>query len=360
MRILITLISILWFGLNVHSQTYYCNMGCDSIMICYEIVDTIERTVVVTTRNRNQPAYSGKVDIPSMIWIGDTEYSVIGIQALAFAACDSLIEVNIPPSVNEVGGGAFLGCRMLKSVILPDNLRTIRELTFSGCSELKSITFPDSLCYIGQSAFSECTAIDTLSLPSMLLSIDEYAFFGCSNLRVLNDNPRLSHIGDMAFSGTRWYEEHPEGLVTIGTNVYDYKVDGSCMKTIDFSHLPNPIRMIEESSPFSHKYYKFLPQETKITIPEGITNIGTHAFYGCRNLSVIHFPISVIHIEGYSFGRCNELSEIHVKWTLPLDINNSVFKGCQLSGCTLVVPRGTRQLYEQAEGWKDFGRIIEE
>ncbi|MBQ9176314.1 MAG: hypothetical protein IJ139_05540, partial [Bacteroidaceae bacterium] len=78
------------------------------------------------------------------------------------------------------------------------------------------------------------------------------------------------------------------------------------------------------------------------------------------SLRWIELPQHLHTIQAEAFAGCCNIRYCKVNWHKPIDIGSSVFKGCQLSGCTLVVPRGTRQLYEQAEGWKDFGRIIEE
>jgi len=97
-----------------------------------------------------------------------------------------------------------------------------------------------------------------------------------------------------------------------------------------------------------------------IRLPPSLENIGMKAFEGCTSLRWIELPQHLHTIQAEAFAGCCNIRYCKVNWHKPIDIGSSVFKGCQLSGCTLVVPRGTRQLYEQAEGWKDFGRIIEE
>ena len=361
MKVLIILLFALIHASDAFAQPIYSNMGRDGVMIYYEIVDSIDKTVAVTSCNRGLPAYHGRIDIPSLIRIGDADYRVVGIGAMAFAGCDSLTEVNIPSSVTDIGGGAFIGCRMLKSICLPHNLRVIRELTFCDCTGLTSVILPDSIYNIQQHAFGGCTAIDSLSLPDTLHSIGDFAFFGCRNLKHVDFQPTwLQHIGDMAFGGTRWYEERPDGLITIGTSVYDYKVDDTCLMMIDVSDLPQPVRMVVEENPFRHKYDKYLSPFKAVVLPDGITTIGSHAFFGCRNLCTIHIPVTVTRIEEYAFGRCHELTEIHVKWQTPLSINPDTYNGLKQTACTLFVPRGTAHLYRQAEGWKEFGQIVEE
>ena len=56
----------------------------------------------------------------------------------------SLIEVQIPVSVQIIGEGAFNNCRNLSSIVFAEGsqLREIGEEAFSWCKNLKSITIP--------------------------------------------------------------------------------------------------------------------------------------------------------------------------------------------------------------------------
>uniref|UniRef100_UPI00301A8908 T9SS type A sorting domain-containing protein n=1 Tax=Flavicella sp. TaxID=2957742 RepID=UPI00301A8908 len=48
-----------------------------------------------------------------------------------------------------------------------------------------------------------------------------------------------------------------------------------------------------------------------------------------------------------------------VNWQTPLSINSNVFEGLILDNITLTVPKGTKDNYELADVWKDFGAISE-
>ena len=58
---------------------------------------------------------------------------------------------------------------------------------------------------------------------------------------------------------------------------------------------------------------------TSITLPTGITKIGTSAFSGCSNLTSITIPASVIKIGAYAFSGCTNLKEVYLEckegWT---------------------------------------------
>lgn len=46
---------------------------------------------------------------------------------------------------------------------------------------------------------------------------------------------------------------------------------------------------------------KYIPLETEIVIPDGITSIWDHAFEYCRHLQTIDIPESVTHIGRSAF-----------------------------------------------------------
>jgi len=87
----------------------------------------------------------------------------------------------------------------------------------------------------------------------------------------------------------------------------------------------------------------------KLKIPESIVSIGASAFSGCINLKVIFIfakePINLSNAIAATRTRGDESS--------------SVFNGVETESCILYVPVGSKEKYEQADGWKDFKHIVE-
>ena len=105
---------------------------------------------------------------------------------------------------------------------------------------------------------------------------------------------------------------------------------------------------------------------TSVTIPNSVTTIRSSAFYACSGLTSITIPNSVTTIGNNAFAYCSGLTSVTVCWTDEksiLSIGRNVFEqianGEGPSGATLYVLNGTKEYYQQANEWKDFGNIVE-
>ena len=234
--------------------------------------------------------------------------SVTSIGNYAFPYCRDLKNMTLPSGVTSIGNCAFKCCSGLTSVTLPSSTTSIGAEAFSGCSGLTSVTLPLNLASIGYQVFRYCSGLTSVTFPSSLTLIGTEAFRGCSGLASLTLPYNLTSIGEDAFCGC-------SGL-------------------------------------------------TDLTLSPSLTRIGTGAFNGCFNLSTLTIPSSLTSISKLN----NKLSEtpvftsafvtVYVAWQTPIQAGD-FFCNFELWGCTLYVPRGTKQVYLQSEVWKDFGNIQE-
>ena len=238
------------------------------------------------------------------------------------AGCKNTI---IPNGVTSIGSNAFSGCNGLTSVTIPSSVTSIGSSAFSGCNGLTSVTIPNSVTSIGIRAFHGCYRLTTVTIPNSLTSIGREAFYGCSSLTSVTIPNSVTSIGSSAFSGTAWYNNQPDGLVYAGKIAYKYK--------------------------------GMMPANTSVIIKDGTLGITSEAFSGCSGLTSITIPNSVTSIGGYAFEKCSDLTSIISQINNPFEIN-SVFASIY-STATLTVPFGTKSLYEAANGWKMFSKIIE-
>ena len=98
-----------------------------------------------------------------------------------------------------------------------------------------------------------------------------------------------------------------------------------------------------------------------IVLPSGLTTIYYRAFRSCSKLKEINIPEFVTYIGDNVFDGCVSLRTVRVYNPDPSSIalKSDVFLNVNLSKATLYVPRGSKELFEAAPVWKNFGTIKE-
>ncbi len=100
---------------------------------------------------------------------------------------------------------------------------------------------------------------------------------------------------------------------------------------------------------------------TSIILPESLERIYYRAFRNCSSLVSINLPEYINTIGDNAFDGCRSLTRVTVSNPDPQSIalGSNVFRNVSLQNATLEVPVGSKELYEQAPVWKNFGNIIE-
>ena len=91
-----------------------------------------------------------------------------------------------------------------------------------------------------------------------------------------------------------------------------------------------------------------------------VTSIAASAFSRCDGMASVTIPKGVTSIGFSAFFLCSELREIKLLNPVPPTVSYSeTFEGVDKSSCTLVVPKGSLEAYQQAAYWNEFQDIIE-
>lgn len=353
----------------------------------------------------------GDVVLPESVTYNGVEYTIDNIEDRAFLECMGLTSIVIPEGVTRIGTQAFNNCTNLKSVSFPKSIAEIYTLfgCFRGCDKLTSInnyttiTFdcfhglqwydekynewynslpdgiiregnvvlgykgtmpdntslviPDGVTHITQYAFSGCNELRSITIPASITYIGEKAFRGCENLESINilGNPKT--IGSDAFYKTAWYDRLPDGLVSIGNSVIDYKG-----YTPDTIIIPDGITYIADwalsnkecsaitippsvercgLASFAHNY-----KLTSVTLSEGLKSIGMCAFESCNSLKSIRIPQSVVNIGNGAFQYSKKLESVYLPDGLT-NIRDDIFSLCD-SLKSIVIPDGVVIIGEDA------------
>ena len=118
----------------------------------------------------------------------------------AFANC-GITKLELPDSVLELGEGAFANCRSLDKVLFSQSLKKIGDYAFANCPGLIQLEFPASLTKFGVGSFSECSGLIQLEFLASVEEIGKQAFESCSALRSIRFSPNLKVVKELAFSG---------------------------------------------------------------------------------------------------------------------------------------------------------------
>ena len=183
-------------------------------------------------------------------------------------------------------------------ITIPNGVTRIDNRVFWNNKKLKTISMPNTLTSIGLGAFSGCHSLQSLTIPNSVTSIEEEAFYSCISLKTVT--------------------------------------------------IPSSITIIER------KVFETCTALVSVNIPNTVTNIKYKAFHYCPSLVSVTIPSSVKMIEEDAFGSCSKLSTVISKSPSPTNIKNFGYSG------KLIVPNGTKELYQQATGWKNCSPIVEE
>jgi hypothetical protein len=175
--------------------------------------------------------------------------------------------VMIPASINglsvvNIGNYAFYGDTNITSVTISAGVTNIGDDAFQICLGLTNVTIPDSVASIGPDAFGDA-ALTSVSIPASVTNLGSFAFEG----------PRLAAF--TVDSGNAFYS-------SVGGVLFDKS---------GFTLLKFPQGGVGSYS-----------------IPVGVTNIGTAAFFSCIGLTSVTIPGSVVSIGGAAFAYCGGLT----------------------------------------------------
>ena len=357
------------------------------------------RAIVGITAHAFENAAITGITIPkSVTYIGD----------YAFSGCTSLIGIALPENVIELGRYVFSGCSSLEYIVLPSNLTQIseglfkecvkiesialsgithiRDYAFYGCEKLKDIMLPQGLEGIGRYSFSGCLKFESISVPGSVTKIDEgafanivnlkevdlkegikiiggNAFFGCSGISGINIPGSVESIGASAFEGTGMiyaiiYAAVPpaieeDSLPDVSSGIKIYVPEG-CVEIYRAAPVwENYYSQIHSKDIISGDFaidggllLQYLGNESIVSIPSGVTAIGSKVFMGRTLLKEIIIPDTVTIIGSAAFYDCAALESITVPDSVR-QIGHFAFKGC--TGLTeLTIPESVAAIGERA------------
>ncbi len=308
--------------------------------------------------------------------------SVTSIGDRAFSYCSGLTSLTIPSSVTSIGEKAFMRCSGLTSIIVEEGntiydsrdncnaiIRTADNTLIAGC---KNSIIPSSAISIGDMAFSSCRGLTSLTIPENVTSIGDMAFEGCSGLTSLTIPSSVTSIRHGAFYGCSGLTSVAVGwetpLVIDISYFYEYQQNATL-------YVPKGTKAAYEAAAV---WQDFGVIKEKLDISDGAVSDSQGIQYTANDdestcyvsghddtySSDIIIPNTfkgrhVTSIGAGAFSGCGNLTSLTVRWGTPIAIDGTVFEGSNCQNAVLRVPIGSKAVYDAAEGWSDFGEIVE-
>ena len=137
----------------------------------------------------------------------------------------------------------------------------------------------------------------------------------------------------------------PDGTTKIGGHAFD-----GCSSLTDVT-IGNSVTIID--------YYAFIQchKLSSVTIPNSVTSIGGNAIYFCSSLTDVTIGNSVTNIGSYAFNYCKKLTSITIEAVTPPTLGASVFDNA--NNCPIYVPAESVDAYKTATNWSAYADRIQ-
>lgn len=300
----------------------------------------------------------------------DNTYTVIGYEGEHDKVLIPEIYNDLP--VTRIEAQAFYISLTTKShvkeLILPDTIKSIGREAFRGCESLSKINIPNGLTTIDDYAFWDCN-LDTIILPASVTKLGYHPFHGCLDIVIYSELTKKPSGWHMLWDELNY---QPPGTPVVWDYLNnDVASDGYVYLTVEDIRYAlkdgiaivsgrNPILYLEHIDIQDNITYKsetypvtfigsalaFNDNLKSVSIPYGITSIGSSAFYSCDSLLNITLPDSVEAIGQQIFRDCSSLQSVTLSKNIT-EIPMQAFLRCEELS-SINIPDGVISIGENA------------
>ncbi len=309
-----------------------------------------------TDHSVSTPWYALRDDVRQVV----VEEGVTAVGDYAFAYCRYVSEVSLPESLTRIGRYAFWGANLrwmelpaavsslddyalcdagLYAARLPASLKSIGEGAFSGNYSFKNVYYEGSAAqWAGVLIGAKNEALTNAALHDV-----SAPFTGSSGSCGYYTSWTLSADGTLTISGRGTTEDYKsaseqpwaaerwrirsvvveEGVERIG----NYFLNG-CFRVKELS-LPQSLTALGNQSLRELML-------SSLTIPDGVTELGTWLLAGCRYLRAVRLPAGITKLPAGLFSDCQTLEDVTIPEGVS-SIGESSFYSC-MNLSELVIP----------------------
>ena len=230
--------------------------------------------------------------------------------------------------------GRYRGTKSEKFTV-PDGIQKLGSFSFDGHRELTEIEIPPTVKEIGYHTFYDCPNL-------MKIKVSPFNPYLCDIDGILYDKQKKTLLCCPAGRES----------IRIPSTVTSIKYENafaSCHSLTEISvDSPNRKYTVVKGVLYEHnvlsltKLVRCPVDRIVLDIPQSITEICNHAFENCKNLAEIEIPSKVTKIGGYAFKNCHCLESVAFPSSLKT-IGDSGFRVCK-SLKEAVLPQGTETI----------------
>lgn len=196
------------------------------------------------------------------------------------------------------------------SVTIPDGITGIYQNAFyqynysagtTNNTTLEEIIVPDSVTSIGSNAFAYCDALKRIYLPDNVASFGSYI---------------VSTGNSAAESPVLYCSKNSTTAKNITTSVYQY----------GFTDPADPDYSLAYDTDGGLVFCAYRGTDTAVTVPDGVTAIGSRAFFENKKIRSVILPEGVTEIRSAAFQFCDAMTSISFPSTLAV-IEDHAFNG---------------------------------
>ncbi len=268
-------------------------------------------------------------------------------------------EIRIPASVTNIGYRAFSGCTNLERIIvdegnsyyMSDEYGVLYEvynnwldysyylIQFPSGSDITRYPILENTDGLYGYAFNPCKVV-TLGLPKSVDEIGCFMFEEDSTLKYIyyggseSDLNKIAWLVDTSISGSDSRD------MLDATIFYNSALDDGILESgafgedFSWSLYENGELIISGSgkmsdfAPLSQPWYDNINLITKVTLEDGITSVGSNAFYCCKKLTELVMPETLTEIGYSAFGVCSSLESVVIPENVK-SISGNAFAYCE-------------------------------
>lgn len=252
---------------------------------------------------------------------------------------EGISSVQIADGITDIPDSAFWGCETLVDVALPQTLRTIGKGAFGQCVNLTRINIPEGVTSIGDSAFLMCGSLTRLTIPDSVTSIEGNPFRHlAAEILVSPQNPAISVVDGVVLNkdGTRLIAcpsnkagayAIPQGVLEIGTHAFE-----NCNDLTDVTIPASVASIVGNPFDFAQLELKLAPENPDFSLIDGVLfdQTGTKLLvYPCgRPGDTYEVPEGTVEIGEFAFAGCQQLSAVTIPESITVIGSNS-FWNCE-------------------------------